>query len=279
MKHRARTVGLSIGTAIRVGVGVCAGVAVGVGVGAGMLLPAQAAAADTHLLEKQVYDRAAQYLASNQDKLVLNASFTPHWRRGPKERFTYRRELGDGRADFVEVTAATAERAAAFDQAIVAAGLSKVLGKPVETQRLPFNDYEEITVDRIGFSANGKNWMCSTRDADCAEKPAAATDPLAIVSPDGRWLAFIDEGNLWIRSADGKTRFALTTDAMPHDGYGSPGRIHRRRAGNGRRRSRACGQGWTCPARSTRTSAKTDRALVAGLEVPVHASAGSAQRS
>jgi dipeptidyl aminopeptidase/acylaminoacyl peptidase len=180
---------------------------------------APAAVAGYPALETQVYDRAAQYLASNQDKLVLNASFTPHWRRGPKERFTYRHELGDGRADFVEVTAAAGKQAAAFDQDIVAAGLSKVLGKVIEAQRLPFNDYEEITVDKISFSVNGKNWICSTRDADCAEKPSAATDPFAIASPDGRWLAFIDSGNLWIRSADGKTRFALTTDAPTHNGY------------------------------------------------------------
>jgi len=134
--------------------------------GLGALLPAQAFAADYPVLETKVYDRAAQFLASNQDKLVLNASFTPHWRRGPKERFTYRHELGDGRADFVEVAAATGKRAAAFDQAIVAAGLSKVLGKMVEAQRLPFQDYEEIGVDQIGFAANGKNWSCSTRRAD-----------------------------------------------------------------------------------------------------------------
>src|ERR1700691_4618611 len=172
---------------------VCAGMGVGVVVSA--MLPAQAFAADYTDLERQVYDRAAQYLASNQDKLVLNASFTPHWRRGLKERFTYRHELGDGRADFVEVTAARAERAAAFDQAIVAAGLSQVLGRVVEAQRLPFNDYEEVSLEKISFSADGKNWTCSTRNADCAEKPAAATDPAAIASPDGRWLAFVDNGN------------------------------------------------------------------------------------
>ncbi len=203
MKRRIRRIGVIIAA------GVCT------------LLPAQAAAADYPVLDAKLYDRAAQYLASNQDKLVLNASLTPHWRSG-KDRFTYRRELGDGRADFVEVWAATAKQAAAFDQIVVAAGLSKVLGKVVEAQRLPFKDYEEISVDRIGFSADGKNWNCSTRNADCSEKPTAATDPFAIASPDGRWLAFIDNGNLWIRSADGKTRFALTTDAMPHDEYAAP---------------------------------------------------------
>ncbi len=208
MRHRAKIFG-AISVISAVCIGICS-------------TPAQGSPSDYPVLDAKVYDRAAQYLASNQDKLVLNAAFTPHWRRGTPERFTYRQELGDGRADFVQVLAATAKRAAAFDQAVVAAGLSQVLGKGVEAQRLPFKDYEEISPDRISFSANGKDWICSTRNASCAEKPAAVTDPFAIASPDGRWLAFIENGNLWIRSADGKTRFALTTDASPHDEYAAP---------------------------------------------------------
>ena len=153
----------------------------GASVGVGLLLPAaQAFAADHPVLERQVYDRAAQFLASNQDKLVFNAAVTPHWRRGTQERFTYRRELGDGRADFVQVWAETGKRAAAFDQAIVAAGLSKAQGKVIEAQRLPFRDYDEVAVDKISFSADGKIWNCSTRSPACTESLNPATDPLEI---------------------------------------------------------------------------------------------------
>jgi dipeptidyl-peptidase-4 len=204
MKHRPRIIGVITAVGIS---SLCT------------MLPVRALPGDYPVLETQVYDRAVQHLASNQDKLVLNAQFTAHWRRGPKERFTYRHERGDGRADFVEVAAATGTKVAAFDQAIVSAGLSKTLNKVVEAERLPFKDYDELSSGRIGFSADGKNWTCSTRSADCAETATAATDPAAIASPDGHWLAFVDNGNLWIRSADGKTRFALTTDAMPRYGY------------------------------------------------------------
>jgi dipeptidyl-peptidase 4 len=203
MKHRTHIIGV-IGA-----VGVCIYAT----------LPAQELPAGHPIVDAKVYDRAAQYLASNQDGLVLNAQFTPHWRSGPKERFTYRHELGVGRADFVEVMAETGTRAAAFDQAIVAAGLSRALDRVVEADRLPFKDYEEVSSDKIGFSAYDKNWTCSKRSADCVETLNRALDPTAVPSPDGRWLAFIDNGNLWIRSADGKTRFPLTTDAVPHYGY------------------------------------------------------------
>jgi dipeptidyl-peptidase 4 len=203
MRHRTHIIGV-IGA-----VGVCVYAT----------LAAQDLPAGHPIVDAKVYDRAAQYLASNQDKLVLNAQFTPHWRSGAQERFTYRHERGEGRADFVEVMAETGTRAAAFDQVIVAAGLSRALHRVVEADRLPFNDYEEVSSDRIGFSAYDKNWTCSKRSADCAEKPDRALDPAAVPSPDGHWLAFIDNGNLWIRSADGKTRFPLTADAVPHYGY------------------------------------------------------------
>jgi dipeptidyl-peptidase-4 len=193
-----------------------------VGLGACVSAPSLAAAADVAVLEAKVYDRAALFLATNQDNLVLNAHFAAHWRQGPKERFTYLKELGDGRTTFVEVIAATGKRAPAFDQTMVAAGLQKILNQTVAADRLPFKDYEEIGADRISFSADGKILKCATRRADCTEATSAAADPEAVPSPDGRWLAFIDKGNLWIRSADGPTRFPLTSDAQPHYGYGVP---------------------------------------------------------
>ena len=165
------------------------------------------------------YDRASRFFPDNRDQLVLNAAFVPHWRTSGSERFTYRKELGDGRVEFVEVMAATGRRRPAFDHAVVAAGLSKVESKAIEPARLPFADYEESPPDAISFPMDGKTYTCSIRKPDCREVPANQGDPLAVLSPDGQWLAFLEDGNLWIRSADGKTRFALTTDAAPHYRY------------------------------------------------------------
>jgi dipeptidyl aminopeptidase/acylaminoacyl peptidase len=192
-----------------------------VGVGAAWA-PTFTAAADRPTIDAKVYDRAALFLWGNQDNLVLNGHFSAHWRAGAQERFTYLKDLGEGRGNFVEVIAATGKRSPAFEQAVVAAGLKNALNRNVEADRLPFKDYEELGAGKIRFSAEGKTWSCSTQRPDCSETPLPATDPEAVASPDGRWLAFIDSGNLWIRSTDGQTRFALTTDAEPHYGYGMP---------------------------------------------------------
>lgn len=193
-----------------------------VGVGVCAWAPTFAAAADRPTLDAKVYDRAALFLWGNQDNLVLNGHFAAHWRAGGKDRFTYLQDLGEGRTGFVEVVAATGKRAPAFDHGVIAAGLQKTLNRAVQSDRLPFKDYEEIGAGKIRFSADGKTWSCSTQRAECAETAMPATDPEAVASPDGRWLAFIDNGNLWIRSSDGQTRFPLTTDAQPHYAYGAP---------------------------------------------------------
>lgn len=193
-----------------------------IGVGAWSSAPAFASPADRPVIDARVYDRAALFLWGNQDNLVLNGHFSAHWREGSKDRFTYLKELGEGRATFVEVTAATGKRLPAFDHTIVAVGMQKALNRSVAADRLPFKDYEEIDAGKIRFSVEGKTWSCSTQRPECSENPMPAADPEAVASPDGRWLAFIDNGNLWVRSADGQTRFGLTTDAQPHWGYGVP---------------------------------------------------------
>jgi dipeptidyl-peptidase 4 len=165
------------------------------------------------------YDRALQSRMAALAPLVLNATLTPHWRTGAVDRFSYRRDLGDGAAEFVEIEAATGKRRVPFDARLVAAGMTAVAGKPVDPLRLPFVDYDEAG-DAITFTVGADNWLCAARVARCTKATRPVLAPAESLSPDGKWVAFVDSGNLWIRSADGRERFALTSDAKPRYGYG-----------------------------------------------------------
>ena len=185
----------------------------------GLLIATGVRAAPEGAVGRAVYDHAAQFFTENLGNLVLNAAITPHWRAGSPERFTYRRELAGGRSEFIQVIAATGKHTRAFDHAVVAQGLSAALGKPIDLERLPFNDYDELDSHTIGFAVEGTTWTCSISTPECRKDAAAAPDPLAVSSPDGKWLAFLEGGNLWIRSSDGAMRFPLTNDAAPHYSY------------------------------------------------------------
>lgn len=185
---------------------------------AALLLFGLLGAAPAHAQDAARYDRAAETLYDRAALLVLNAQITPHWREGPRERFTYRRELGEGRSEFVSVDAATARKVPAFDAAILARGLAAATGKAVDPSRLPFTDYDE-TPSGLRVLIDGKTWDCARDGPHCTDAGLPVPDPDAVASPDGRWLAFVEAGNLWVRSADGRTRFALTHDAEPRYGY------------------------------------------------------------
>jgi dipeptidyl aminopeptidase/acylaminoacyl peptidase len=167
------------------------------------------------------YDHAVRFLPSQKSAYVLNDTITPHWRAGGADRFTYRKDLGDGRSAFVEVDAATGKRKPAFPADTVAKGLSVGAPKPVEADKLPFADYDEVGADAIRFDALGKTWTCSVVKPACDSVPTPTPVPTEAASPDGKWFAYVEDGNIWIRSADGKTRTALTHDAAPHYGYGA----------------------------------------------------------
>lgn len=170
------------------------------------------------VVDAKVYDRAVTFMPGNVPAFVLNAEVAVHWRGGARERLTYRKELGEGRGEFVQVDASTGKRSPAFDQAVVATGLTTALGRPVEAAKLPFRDYDELP-DAVRFGIADKVWTCSTRTAGCTSAPAVNASFFEVVSPDGKWVAYTEDYNLWVRSVDGKTRFALTTDGARHYAY------------------------------------------------------------
>jgi dipeptidyl-peptidase 4 len=179
--------------------------------------------ADQPALERSVYDRATRFLVQNEDNLVLNRSVLPHWRSDGGENFTYVRELGGGRTEFVRVQAATGARSPAFDARVVADGLSRILNKPVQADRLPFRDFDRSGAGTLRFSVAGTDYECSVSRPSCQGQAVVPADPLGKASPDGRWIAFTRDHNLWIRSADGAQAFALTQDGEAHYAYaGTP---------------------------------------------------------
>lgn len=165
------------------------------------------------------YARAERLLPWNRDKWLRNAYFQHYW-IGGEDRFWYRRVEPDGSARFVVVDAASGRRRPAFDQERIAAGLSKAFGRPVKARALPFVHFRYVQSGAaIEFLAEGRRWSCTLDGAQCTAQEALETEPGHIVSPDGRWSAFIRDDDVWVRANDGSGEFALTQDGERNDGY------------------------------------------------------------
>ncbi len=163
------------------------------------------------------YDRATRFLYFNADSLVLNADVDPNW-IGEEDRFWYRRERERGQ-EFVLVDARQNARRPAFDHARLAAALSDATGASYAPYELPFDRFEFVDDEQaIEFSVDGARWRCDLSDYACAERDREE-EHVAGTSPDGRWVAFVRDYNLYVRSTETGQEIQLTHDGERYRGY------------------------------------------------------------
>lgn len=165
------------------------------------------------------YARAERFLSWNKDKCVDNADIEHHW-IADEDRFWYLRTTEAGKKEFVIVDAASGERSAAFDPLKLAEALSQATHKSIDPGHLPFSRLS-FTQDRrcIEFQVDAVRWAWDLA-AGVLRRAPDTPPPHEVVSPDGKWVAFRKEENIWIRPVSGGNAHALTTDGIEHYGYG-----------------------------------------------------------
>ena len=118
---------------------------------------------------------------------------------------------------------ATGARRPAFDHARLASVLSTAADTTYDAAKLPFRDIAWVNGDRsIRFSvAKGKNWTCDVSSYSCTGPDTLPIEKASEVkSPDGEWIAFGRDGNLFVKQASGGGERQLTTDGTADWGYG-----------------------------------------------------------
>jgi dipeptidyl aminopeptidase/acylaminoacyl peptidase len=190
-----------------------AGLAVSIGI-SGLLGHTQVTAAD--------YDRALT-LQKHYDSLVLNLPEPPVWQES-SDSFVYRKTVEGGHEFFL----------------VDAAALSSASGETYKANTLPFPRFRFVA-DRSAtdFIVNGVRWHCDLHawtcsspgalhpgdneyegDDDYDDTPRAMNDPHKTqASPDGKWLAWVENYNIRIGSKDGKDKLTLSQDGSEDNYY------------------------------------------------------------
>ncbi len=187
------------------------------------------------------YERADK-LRERAEGKVTRDRVVPHWFAG-NDRFWYRVDLPDRVREFFVVDAVEGSRRPAFDHAKLAAALTKGLGAPVASDRLPFDSIEVAADGKVRFEASDKRWSYDPAGDSLveAEKPARASDaedapvgrrgqggggfrprqgtPRRLESPDGRWAAFVKDHNVHLRDKAEGEEFPLSTEGNADDSY------------------------------------------------------------
>ncbi|MYE15887.1 MAG: prolyl oligopeptidase family serine peptidase [Gemmatimonadetes bacterium] len=170
---------------------------------------------------ESAYARAEQFLPWNASNLISGDQVVPEFFDG--DRFWFRSRTSSGH-EFVVVDPAAATRQPAFDHARLAAALSVAADTAYEGRTLPFDEFDFVNRGAaIRFQvADSVQWTCDIGAYTCAG-PTNATAPSDAdrPSPDGRWIAFARDENLWVRDAASGAETQLTRDGETDFGYGA----------------------------------------------------------
>ncbi len=165
------------------------------------------------------YARAEAYLGWNARRLVSGTEVEPRWLSG--DRFWYRNRIGEGH-EFILVETRAQTRRPVFEHARLAAALSLAADTSYEPFKLPFREFEFVDGqgsvrfairDSIGFTCDLTAYRCAR--SDTVAKPSQSE----VASPDGRWVAFVRDENLWVRDRRNGTEVQLSDDGAPDHGY------------------------------------------------------------
>jgi dipeptidyl aminopeptidase/acylaminoacyl peptidase len=197
---------------------------------AGFLVLGWLSAAGGAQLTPADYERALN-LREEYKALVQHLPDRVEWIEG-SDRFIYRRTISGGH-EFIAVDADTQSIKPAFDHARLAGVLSKALGEEIKPETLPF---EALHLEEGGtafkFMHAHALWRCDLTAYACEKLPRPEdfsedddggydSTPKAIngaehgvASPDGKWLAFVENYNIAIRPANVKPDEARKQTAL-----------------------------------------------------------------
>ena len=183
-----------------------------------------------------------QWMAEN---VVLRANWI-----GKSSRFWYSKAVKGG-YEYVIVNAETLEKKPAFDHAKLAEALAAVLPpgrEKITALRLPFNELNFVDDERaLEFNDNSGRWRCDLTAYTCKKSEAPAngrsgqqrggtttpgqlngipgprynfpSSPDAKVSPDGKWEAWVNNFNVWVRAKGAREGAALSFEGSEGNYY------------------------------------------------------------
>ena len=169
------------------------------------------------------YKRAVSFMYDNyNNKTAFNLSTTVHWFEDnsgiwfidySKEGKTYK-----------TVNFKSKKVEELFDHARVAEALSALLEKEVDPRQLNLSNIEHTENGNLTITSDDKEYALNIESytlLEVTKEKEEEANPFEAKSPDGKWIAFTKDYNLYIRSADNDEEFQLSTEGKKGYQYAS----------------------------------------------------------
>ncbi|MGC4038236.1 MAG: prolyl oligopeptidase family serine peptidase [Chitinophagaceae bacterium] len=171
-------------------------------------------------LTKQDYARAVSLLWSNlSNKKVFNINPTFNW-FADSSAVSFYTQTAVGKT-YNKLDLKTKKIQPLFDQERLAKLLSDSLKKTFKPTELPFNTTKNIDANHIEFTIDGKDYTLTLPAYTLARKKEEQDNSLEEKSPDGKWIAYSKDYNIYIRSTSSGEVKQLSHDGFKNYEYGS----------------------------------------------------------
>jgi dipeptidyl-peptidase 4 len=153
---------------------------------------------DSYRVTKADYDRAVSFQwPSLSNKKVFNVQVDPVWFRD-SSGFAYILQSKEGKT-YQRFLFSKKVAEPLFDQAKLATILNDKLKTTIKPTDLPVN-IVNVNKDTVEMIVRGKTYKLDLQNYNLTELPAPARQMNQSVSPNGEWIAYAENYNLFIRS-------------------------------------------------------------------------------
>ncbi len=167
------------------------------------------------------YKKAEQFLPENIGQYVFNMHVEPHWIED-SSLFWYEEKTRKGN-EFFLVNPDQKTKKPLFNQEKLAKSLSGVLGKKIEQSHLPFHELTlSKDLEKATITINKKRWIVDLNNYKVQPgKSPEKHNRYESVSPDGKWVVYRKDFNLYARNRRTHKVKRLTKDGTKTFFYGS----------------------------------------------------------
>jgi len=171
-------------------------------------------------ITRQDYARAVSFLMSNlNNKKVFNVNTQFNWfadssglsfvSQGPESRQFNKVDLKKMKVEKL------------FDHERLAQLLTDSLKKEIKPNELPINTVTYVDKTHLEFNAGGNDYLLDLTNYSLSLKKKEESDPMEQKSPDGKWIAYSKDYNLYIKSTTGTQVKQLSREGVKNYEYAS----------------------------------------------------------
>jgi len=171
-------------------------------------------------ITRQDYARAVSFLMSNlNNKKVFNVNTQFNW-FADSSGLSFVSQSPESR-QFNKVDLKKMKVEKLFDHERLAKLLTDSLKKEIKPTELPINTVTYVDKTHLEFNAGGNDYLLDLTNYSLSLKKKEESDPMEQKSPDGKWIAYSKDYNLYIKSTTGTQVKQLSREGIKNYEYAS----------------------------------------------------------